>query len=158
MEFESIISKCLLTAVLMASLASCSSSKIAKDELSRLKNLQVASDMALIYIVRPSAVGSMLRMRVTCDGNSIGSTQGKQFIYAYVSPGKHEFVSKAENKDDLLIIVEAGKTYFLEQKAHLGYTVARNNLVRIIDEAEAREILKNCKLSNDCPAYVPVKK
>ncbi len=107
---------------------------------------------ALAYIVRPAFVGTFVTMRATCDNQPIGSTHGKQFIYCFVSPGKHKFTSKAENKDELELIVEEGKTYFFEQVVQMGFFIARNKLVRL-DELKGKEKLAKCKLSKDCPAY-----
>lgn len=108
--------------------------------------------MALVYVVRPSGFGAAIRMRVTCDGISIGSTNGKRYIYSFVKPGKREFISKAENKDELVLMVEAGKTYFFEQKVQMGIVAARNQLERL-DETDGRNKLAKCKLAGDCPAY-----
>jgi hypothetical protein len=146
-----------LLAFLALSLAACSTAKVANsEEEQRLRNQNPPADMALVYIVRPSAVGAAIRMGVTCDSVSIGSTSGMRYLYAFVKPGKREFISTAENTDELLLVVEAGKTYYIEQVPTMGILYARNKLKRMDDEAGRKKLAK-CKLSGDCPAYAPKK-
>ncbi len=143
----------LLAAAAFTLLASsCSSSKLPKTELDRLRNLQPSAETALIYFVRPVALGAAIRMELTCDGTDIGSTQGKQFVYTLAKPGKHDFTSSAENKARMSMVVEAGKTYFIQQQVEMGLLIARTDLERLGD-AEGRQKLARCKLSSDCPTY-----
>ena len=153
MMIQQIFRTTFLGAVL--ALAACSTAKIEDPaEQERLRNLTAPADMALVYFVRPAAVGAAISMSVTCDGSPIGATNGKRYIFAYVKPGKREFVSKAENKDELLIELEAGKTYYFEQEVKMGILYARNRLSRL-EDADGKRKLAKCKLSGDCPAYVP---
>lgn len=154
MKNRSIQFRNLLLTVFALSLFSCSTTKLANPgEAQRLQNMAPPDGKALIYFIRPSAVGSVVNMKITCDGRHIGSTTGKRYIYALVEPGKREFVSHAENKDELPLVTEAGQTYFIEQKAKMGIVMARTRLERISEE-EGRQKLAKCKLSGDCPAYV----
>ena len=132
----------------------CSTAKLASpEEGQRLRTMAAPPDKALVYIVRPAIGGAAIGMNLTCDGIHIGSTNGKRYIYALVSPGKHEFVSHAENKDELAIVAEAGKTYFIEQRVVIGILMPRSRLKRM-DDAKGRGKLAKCKLSGDCPAYL----
>ncbi len=131
---------------------SCSTTKIASSDLQQLKNQKPADGKALVYFVRPNAFGGAIGFKVSCDGNHIGTTTGKRFIYTQLEPGTHSFLSKAENKAELYLEVEAGETYFIEQKVKMGIAIARNQLERLSD-AEGRAALRKCKLSGDCPAY-----
>ncbi|MDX1910356.1 MAG: DUF2846 domain-containing protein [Saprospiraceae bacterium] len=153
--YSPVFTRCICGAMIL--LAACTSTQLASGESDKLKSMTAPSDMALVYVIRPSSYGGVVRMELTCDGNNIGSTQGKQFIYTLVPPGKHEFISKSENKDALTMVVEAGKTYFLEQKVSTGWVMARTELVRIMDESKGRQKLGKCKLSSSCPAYTPPK-
>jgi hypothetical protein len=147
----------IIAAFALLFLLSCTSTQLASGESDKLKNMSAPADMSLVYVLRPSSYGGVVRMELTCDGNNIGSTQGKQFIYTLVPPGKHEFISKSENKDALTLITEAGKTYFIEQKVSTGWVMARTELVRVMDDAKGRQKLGKCKLSSSCPAYTPPK-
>jgi hypothetical protein len=112
------------------------------------KKLAPPEGKALVYIVRPSSMGMAIKMEVTCDGKYLGATGGGRFIYAILDPGSHVFVSKAENKSELPIVLEANKTYYLEQKIKMGIIKARNNLERI-EDAEGKDKLNRSSLSAD---------
>ena len=103
---------------------------------------------ALVYILRPTSFGGIVRMEVTSNGNYIGATGGGRYIYAILEPGNNTFISKAENKSELKIVLEAGKIYYFEQKLKMGILMARNELIRL-DDAEGREKLLKCSLSKD---------
>jgi hypothetical protein len=100
-------------------------------------------------VYRPSSAGFAVRMEVTCDGQSLGSTKGKRFIYALLDPGKHTIKSKAENTATLDVDLEAGKTYYIHQRVKMGALMARTELELVTNESEARKKLNSCKLSGD---------
>jgi len=124
-------------------LFSCTTTKLSLEEAQRLQSMSAPNEMALVYFVRPNKFAPTQRMRITCDGAKIGSTQGKQYIYTIVKPGKHDFVSKAENKAMLSIVAEAGKIYFIEQVPKPGILKARNELEGLVEEV-GREKLAKC--------------
>ncbi|MCK6691832.1 MAG: DUF2846 domain-containing protein [Thermoanaerobaculia bacterium] len=153
MTILQLFSNFLLATAFICSLVACSTAKFSNpEEEQRLRTMSPEPGMALVYFVRPSSYAAPLRMRITCNGTPIGSTHGMRYVYAHLKPGKHEFISKAENKDELLIVTETGKTYFIEQIPKLGLIKARNS-IELIDEADGRQKLAKCKLSGDCPAY-----
>jgi hypothetical protein len=115
----------------------------------KVKKMRPPEGKALVYIVRSSGFfGAQQRMEVTCDGKYIGATYGKTFIYAILNPGSYLFVSKAENISELPIALEAGKTYYFEQKVKLGFWKERNELERL-DDVEGQKKLNKCFLSSD---------
>jgi hypothetical protein len=141
----------LLLAVATA-VCGCSAVGKAPPELDlEAKQLVPPEGKALVYIVRPSDFGRSVKFKVTVDGEYIGATGGSRFIYAVLEPGSHLIVSKAENASELAIVLEAGQTYYLEQKIQMGLLKARNKLARIEDE-EGRKKLESCVLSNDLVA------
>lgn len=152
------ISKVVFTITLLAFLISgCSTAKISDEDLMVVKNIKTDSSKALVYFVRPAFSGYAIKFHVTCDEKSIGSTNGKRFLFAYIEPGTHKFISKAENSAELFLKVEAGKTYFIEQKPKMGLLYTRN-AIEVVDEVKGRKLLAKCKLSGDCPAYAQVNK
>lgn len=92
---------------------------------------------AIVYIVRPSSVGGLIRFNVFVDdkeaASEMGYTRGKQFIYFNVLPGEHKILSKAENWAEATITANAGDIIFLEQEAKMGVMIARNNLLKVED-------------------------
>jgi len=126
----------------------CSAVPKADTELdTRIKNLTPPSGKALVYILRPNSYGSMAVFNTTVNGEFIGSTGGKRYIYTILAPGTYTFSTKAENRKELPIVLEADQTYFLEQQVHMGIMSARNKLVRI-DERDGRFKLQKCFLSD----------
>jgi len=119
-----------------------------KEQGDQARNLTPPEGKALVYVVRPARIGMGVPMTVTCDSVEVGRTGGARFVYAVLDTGAHVFASKAENRSELPIVLEAGKTYYLEQKVTMGLLYARNKLVRL-EEKEGREKLLKCYLSND---------
>lgn len=120
-----------------------------KDEMA--KGLTPAEGKALVYILRPTAFGALIRMTVKCDTVPIGSTKANNYIYAMLDPGPHTLISHSENTFKLDITLEAGKTYYIKQQVKMGIAIAETGLV-IIDEQEGQKYLKKCKLAKDNPA------
>ena len=58
------------------------------------------SGTAMVYVVRPSALGSMIRFNVFLNNqeeqSEMGFTRGNQYIHSSVPPGAHKIYSKAE--------------------------------------------------------------
>jgi len=128
-------------------LAACSSSKKAANS-TPVNFVNPPADRAVVYIMRPAFVGSLLNFKVELDGQLIGKTKGKQYFYVFVEPGTRTLVSIAENKSEVPVVLEAGKTYFFEQEVKMGIVKARNTLVRI-DEVDAKIKIQKCKLPKD---------
>jgi len=115
---------------------------------STAKSLTPVDGKSIVYILRPTNFGALVRMGVDCDGASIGATHAKTYIYSILSPGKHTLVSKAENKYSLDVDLEPGKIYYIKQKVEMGFAFAETALAVISDE-DGKKYLEKCKLSKD---------
>ncbi len=104
---------------------------------------------ALIYIVRPSQVGTLVRFNVFLDdkqeASEMGHTRGNNFIYFFVAPGKHTILSKAENWAQIDIDAKADEVIFIKQNAQAGFIMARNSL-GLINELEGKYYVKNTQV------------
>lgn len=104
---------------------------------------------SLIYVVRPSSVGTIVRFNVFLDdkdaNSEMGYTRGSQYIYFFAEPGQHTIFSKAENWAEVIVEVKAGETIFLKQDASMGIVMARNN-IGIIQDLEGKYYVKNSSL------------
>ena len=109
-------------------------------------NLEAPPDKALIIVVRPAWVGTAVQTKLAADGNWIGANKGKSYFTFTLDPGDHYLCSKAENRSTLKLSVEAGKTYFVQQKVEMGMLKARNKIVQL-DAAEGKKALEKCELS-----------
>jgi hypothetical protein len=104
------------------------------------------SDKAMVYVIRPTMMGNKIQTKLAVDGKWIGVNRGKNYFFFTLDPGEHYCCSQAENRSLLLLKVEAGKTYYLQQKIKMGFMKARNKLV-LLDEAEGQEGLAKCHLA-----------
>ncbi len=101
------------------------------------------SDKALVYVVRPTMLGNKIQSKLAVDGQWVGVNRGHNYFFLTLDPGQHFFCSKAENRSVLAASLEAGKTYFLEQKIKMGFMKARNRLAILSDE-EGKAKLAKC--------------
>ncbi len=92
---------------------------------------------AIVYIVRPSSVGGLIRFNVFVDDqeapSEMGFTRGSQYIYFNLLPGEHKIYSKAENWAEMLVTANPGDIIFIQQDASMGILMARNNLFKLED-------------------------
>ncbi len=105
---------------------------------------QVQPDKALVYIIRPAFIGFAVKFWAYADDQFLGVTNGKNYTYAYVTPGERVFWSRAENVNALKLNVEAGKIYYLQQHVRAGAIKATVDL-ELLDEAEAKKLVEKCK-------------
>jgi len=64
------------------------------------------------------------------------------YFYFTLEPGPHYFCSQESDTQSLLsLVVEAGKTYYLQQK------MAMSAELQLLDEEEGKQGLAKCKLS-----------
>ena len=93
---------------------------------------------AIVYVVRPSMVGTIVRFNVFLDdkeySSEMGYNRGAQYIYFKVTPGQHRIFSKAENWDEIGIDAQAGRTYFIQQFSKMGIIMARNSLSQTTED------------------------
>ena len=73
----------------------------------------------------------------------MGYTRGSQYVYFFVSPGKHTIYSKAENWAEVTVDVKAGETVFLKQNPAMGIIMARNSLELIQEVLQKLALLKS---------------
>ncbi len=107
------------------------------------------ADKGLVYVVRPSNVGMMVRFNVFLDDkeadSEMGYNRGNQYIYFYVTPGQHVISSKAENWSDMPVTVKAGEVIYLKQEVEVGMIMARNSL-KVLSDVEGRYLVKDAGL------------
>ena len=90
---------------------------------------------AMVYMVRPSPMGGLVRFNVFLNdqeaNSEMGYTRASQYIYFSVPPGDHKIYSKAENWAETSVSVKAGDVVFIEQELGIGVIMARNNLLKL---------------------------
>ena len=101
------------------------------------------ADKALVYVLRPTMFGNKVQSKLAVDGQWVGVNRGRNYFFLALEPGELYFCSKAENRSSMALQVEAGRTYFLEQKIKMGLMKARNKLALMADQ-KGREKLATC--------------
>lgn len=104
---------------------------------------QVTEDKALVYFLRPGLAGSAIMFWQYVDDKLISVNHGRHYSFALLEPGEHLFWAKAENVSAFKMNVEAGQTYYIQQKVRVGFMRARVKLVLLqnkesIDKALAK--------------------
>ncbi len=147
-RFRIIRSLCVLSIPFI--FAACSAVKEASMELdTSARQLRPPAGKCIIYVLRTAVLGGAVSFDVSLDNTYIGTTGGSRYIYAITSPGKHTLKSEAENDSFLDIATSADSSYFVRQNVSMGFLKARNEL-ELLNPAEGRQALGECKLSSEC--------
>jgi hypothetical protein len=133
---RSLLASLFTAAVLLGGCASLPSSEAMKAEVAAFQLPKLPGPgKAMVYVVRPTALGSLIRFNVFLDDqeadSEMGFTRGGQYIYFSLPPGDHKIYSKAENWAETLVSVKAGDVIFIEQEVGMGLIMARNNLLKL---------------------------
>lgn len=134
--------KNLLGLLLIMTLASCATTtqfaKYNPDEH------QKSSSEARIYILRPSILGSAVKMKVFCNEELVGKTGPKSYISWNVEEGEYTIRSSAENNDYFKIQAKAGQTYYIKQTPKMGWVMARVEL-ESVGQMEGQRMVQQLK-------------
>lgn len=136
--------------LVLSGCASVPSQKRMQDEIAGFQLPKLPEpDKAIVYVVRPSIIGTLIRFNIFVDDkkleSNIGYTKGREYIYFNLPPGSHRILSKAENWDTIDITAKAGDVIFLQQDPKMGLVLARNS-IKLIDEYEGRYNVKRLSL------------
>jgi hypothetical protein len=92
---------------------------------------------AIVYVVRPSGLGGLIRFNVFVDNkeakSEVGYTRSSQYVYFNLQPGDHQILSKAENWAETNITAKAGDIIFIQQEPSMGIIMARNSIFKLQD-------------------------
>jgi Protein of unknown function (DUF2846) len=139
------ISKKFVAAVFMAlavvgftGCASLPSPEVMKAETATYKLPKLPEPgKAIVYVVRPSPLGTLIRFNVFVDdqeaASEVGYTRASQYVYFNLTPGDHKILSKAENWAETTVSAKAGDIIFLQQEVTMGFVMARNNIFKLED-------------------------
>ena len=143
-----------LLCLLVALAAGCATPAMTPDQMQaevagfRLPQ-EPAPGTGLVYVVRPSGLGGLVRFNVFLndqeDGSEMGHTRASQYIYFAVPAGRHRVFSKAENWAEIDVTVRDGEVIFLQQEAQIGIIMARNNL-SALDQTQGKYFVKTLAL------------
>lgn len=106
---------------------------------------------AVVYFVRPSALGFAINFIYFDSATLIGRFNGPKYIRYECDPGKHIFWARSENKDFIDAEVEAGKIYFVEATPKMGAVKAGVKL-EPVDPNDTKTMGKILKLMGKKPS------
>jgi hypothetical protein len=90
---------------------------------------------AILYVVRPTMFGNQYQTKLGINGKWVGINRGNNYFWVILEPGTYHLCSQLENKATASITVEAGKTYYVQQKIQAGgFAKARNSLTLLTHE------------------------
>lgn len=116
------------------------------------------SDKAGLYIYRSTFGGQALKKDIWINGECIGQSANNVFFYREV-PGDREHTLATESEfspNELKIMVQSGKNYFIEQHIKFGLFVGGADL-EIIDPETAKKIITKLGMAvgGDCSKPTP---
>jgi len=110
---------------------------------------QPEAGKAIVYVVRPSSTGGLVRFNVFVDdqeaASEMGFTRSSEYIYFNLLPGEHNIYSKAENWAEEHVSVKAGDIVYMQQDVSMGIIMARNSVARI-DQDQGKSQVKVLKV------------
>jgi hypothetical protein len=131
---------CLAYGLNLVACTSVSLSDTQQDQ--QVKSFQAPAHQAGIYIYRHEILASTVKMAVSLDGQTIGHTAAKTFLYKEVAPGKHTLTSVSENTSTLDLHVKAGKLYYVWQEVKMGIHSERSKLHLVSETLGQRSVLE----------------
>jgi hypothetical protein len=129
----------LITFTALLLLSGCASLPTPSEMQEDIKGYQLpklpTEGKAIVYVVRPSLLGGLVRFNVFVDdkepNSEMGYTRNGQYIYFNLLPGDHQILSKAENWAAVNVSANAGDIIFIQQEPSMGLIMARNNVFPI---------------------------
>jgi len=105
--------------------------------------------MGGIYIYRDSTLGFALTKAVFVDDVMLGETAAQTYFYKEVKPGSHKLSTESEfSNNDLVINVQKGRNYFVNQFIKLGLFVGGADLQLVSDTAGMSGVTQ-CRLAKE---------
>jgi hypothetical protein len=127
-------------------ISGCASVEMASSEASaRAKQFNPPSQgNAGVYIYRDSGLGTALKKDIWIDAICIGESAPNVFFHTEVSGGKtHTVATESEfSPNELALMFEAGKNYFIRQYIKIGLFVGGANLEQVSEEQGKQEVSK----------------
>jgi hypothetical protein len=122
---------------------------------SGLKFTELQPDMAAhspelgrIFFYRATAFGALLRPDVLLNGERVGEAIPQGFFYVDRPAGDYVAATSTEVERKVSFTLEKGQARFIRFKVSMGF-FAGHVYGELVDEAEAKEEIKDCKYIGD---------
>lgn len=123
--------------VVLALLTGCATVKMEDQAASQQAKQfpQPSAGQAGLYVYRDSAFGAALKKDIWVDGKCLGESAPNVFFFTEVAPGQRKVSTESEfSPNDLALMVEAGKNYFVRQFIKMGLFVGGAGLETVPEE------------------------
>jgi hypothetical protein len=106
------------------------------------ETIEPDSDNAVITFIRPGEFIKNAPFGIWSEAGYLGTLKGQTYFQIKVKPGKHFFIGKSEKFSVVEAEVAAGKKYYIEFKAKMGWFLAAIELLPVKKETEAKTLQK----------------
>ncbi|MCG9721206.1 DUF2846 domain-containing protein [Shewanella sp. Isolate7] len=140
----------LATALMISIMSGCASVPLEDSKTTnKAKEFSApTNEKSGLYIYRSGSFGGALKKDVWIDGECIGETAPNIFFYVELLGDKDYKVSTESefSPNDLIVKVEAGKNYFVQQYIKFGAFVGGAGL-ELVDEEKGKEEVSKLKMA-----------
>ncbi len=112
----------ILLALVVSSCASVPRASVEADK--KAKTFETLPEKCGLYVYRNESLGGAVSMQVMLDGKSLGATGAQTYLFAWIEPGEHKLLSKAEHDSQLTLDARAGELLFVWQEVKWGFMSA----------------------------------
>lgn len=117
----------------------------APPESAAAKRFHVEAHQAAIYVIRSERVGGAIPLQVLIDGQHLGATVARSYLYAVVPPGIHTVESRGDIRSTLEVDAKPGTITYLSQVVELTYLSSPRTRLRPVTESQGREWVMELK-------------
>lgn len=103
-----------------------------------------AAGKARVYVIRVAKYAWKLALPIYKNGEHIATTRGLCYVAWDEEPGQIKLMAQAKNDYELSLDVEAGKTYYIQQRVYASGLASANELI-VRDEKLGKELLAKGK-------------
>jgi hypothetical protein len=135
---RALIARVCVMALACLMMAGCAGMQRSKDHPAPT----VQPDKGLVYFYRESSFkGAGIQYDIRDNGEVIGALQSGTYFYEYATPGQHTYSAKTEASSEVVLNVEAGKTYYVKGSITFGFIAGHPKLEIVSDEVAAQAAL-----------------
>ena len=134
-----------LSAIVLAVLASaCTHIPLASpEEDAQAKSFETRPDWCGLYVYRPGTHGGGMELELLLDGHPFGRTDGGDYIFTWVQPGKHVLASREDDDMQLQFTAKADALLFIRQEGEMGYWAFASKLTLVGEDEGRQNVLKS---------------
>ena len=106
----------------------------------------IAGGKGRVFVYRPSSLGAAIKPAVRIDGEVVGKSMGKGFLYTDQNPGSRKIAIKTEWNHENTISVEKGKATYVRCNVTPGI-LAAHVIPNQVDAATGESEIQDLKLA-----------